>query len=86
MIAAPVVHEFVKQAADAAGIEYDDGMNEGTEKEQRKRMRASLMAQKKLEKMDIEPPQPQQQEEEEPAPEPEMEQPKRRGLMAREDM
>lgn len=82
MIAAPVVHEFVKQAADAAGIEYDDGMNEGTEKEKRKRMRASLMAQKKLKEMDIEPPQPQQ--EEEPAPEPEMEQ--RRGLMAREDM
>jgi hypothetical protein len=85
MIAAPVVHEFVKQAADKAGIEYDDGLDDGTEEQQRKRMRAALMAQKKLQKMDIKPPVPKQ--EEEPMEETVVEEPpKRRGLMAREDM
>ena len=92
MIAAPVVHEFVKQTADAAGIEYDDGLNTENEKEQRRRMRASLKAQKKLEKMDIEPPEMTEAPvtEEMPVNEEEMpleeEAPKRRGLMAREDM
>ena len=89
MIAAPVVHEFVKQTADAAGIEYDDGLNTEKDDERRRRMRAALKAKKKLEKMDIEPPDMTEAPVEEEMPiEEEMpvEEPKRRGLMAREDM
>lgn len=90
MIVAPVVHEFLKQAADEAGIEYDDGMGTGEEEDQRRKMRASLMAQKKLKQMGMETPEEVREAEPNmPQEEPEMEpkaDPKRRGLMSREEM
>lgn len=55
LIAAPVVHEYIKQTADALDIEYDDGINQDEKREKDKQMRASLMAAEKLKKMDMEP-------------------------------
>jgi hypothetical protein len=54
LIAAPIVHEYIKQTADAVGIEYDDGINLEKKKEKDQAMRSSLMAQKKLKSMGIE--------------------------------
>lgn len=87
MIAAPVVHLYIKKMADAAGIEYDDGMGEGTEKEIRQKIRASEMAKKKLKELDMEEPimeEPAMEEEEMPEEPVQEEQP--RGLMARGGM
>lgn len=87
MIAAPVVHLYIKKMADAAGIEYDDGMGEGTEKEVRQKIRAAEMARKKLKEMDMEEPVMEQEptmEEEMPEEPVQEEQP--RGLMARGGM
>lgn len=82
MLIAPVVHEFIKQTADSVGIDYRDGITDGNEKERKEKARAALMAQKKLDQIDIEPPTDIEREtfmeKEEEAP--------RRGLMAREEM
>ena len=55
LIAAPVVHEFIKQTADAVGVEYDDGINQEKQKEKDQYNRAMLMAKKKLDSMDLTP-------------------------------
>lgn len=93
MICAPVVHEYIKQTADAMKIEYDDGINEGSRKEQEQKARAAMKAQKMLEKMGIEP-EPIERESnmpQEPAAEMTEEMPMeepapQKGLMAREVM
>ena len=88
MIAAPVVHFYIKKMADDAGIEYDDGMDDGTEKEIRQKIRAAEMAKKKLAEMDIV--EPEMQEEmpvmEEEMPEEPVQEEQPRGLMARGGM
>ena len=84
MIAAPVVHEYLKQAADEAGIEYDEGLEDKNEKERRRQARISLMAQKKLKKMKEKVPEiSEAMEEETPEEAPKK---KSKGLMARGDM
>ena len=90
MIAAPVVHTLLKEVADSLGFEYNDGINEGTRKEQEQKARASLKAQKMLKDMGVEI--PEIEREEAPAedlPEVEVEEAptdKPRGLMSREAM
>lgn len=52
LIVQPVIHEFIKQAADALGVDYTTGFEEEDRDEIRK-TRASALAAKKLEEMDI---------------------------------
>jgi len=54
LIAAPVVHEYIKRTADAVGIDYDEGI-ESEERSEVESQRVSAMAQKKLEKMNLMP-------------------------------
>lgn len=53
LIAAPVVHEFIKQTADKLNIEYDEGFATEKEREKAAKNRASLLAQKKIKKMGL---------------------------------
>lgn len=46
LIAAPVVHEFLRNAADAAGLEVDDGLEDKAAKEMQKKSRIALKARK----------------------------------------
>lgn len=55
LIAAPIVHEFIKQTADAVGVEYDDGINQDKQREKDQYNRMLLKARQKLDKMDIGP-------------------------------
>lgn len=87
MLAAPVVHMYIKKTADTMGIDYDDGMGEGTEKEQAQKARAAQMAKKKLKDLGME--QPAMAEEvpmEQEMPEEPVQQEQPRGLMARGGM
>ena len=90
MLAAPVVHLYIKKTADAMGIEYDDGLDDGTAKEQAQKARAIQMAKKKLEEIGIEPPAMDQVTEEMPMeeemPEEPVQEEQPRGLMARGGM
>jgi len=51
MIAAPILHEFVKGMADAAGIEYDEGLEDKAKKEKMDKMYSRIRLQKELEKV-----------------------------------
>jgi hypothetical protein len=84
LIVAPIVHEFIKQAAMASGLAAEDGFEDKKAAEQRKQQIASIRAAKMLEKMGAKP---KEVVEAEPEIEPEMgmEAPKR-GLMARWEM
>lgn len=86
MLAAPVVYEFLKTAADEAGIEYDDGLNIEQEKEMRQRSRQIFDTNKFLQQMKDEEPEQEVVMEEEPVMEEEEAPQKPRGLMAREGM
>ena len=55
LLAAPVVHEFIKQAAKAAKIEADDGFVDKTAKEKQKQDIISSRARKQLIKMSANP-------------------------------
>lgn len=55
LIAAPVVHEFIKQTADSLGLEYDDGINQDKQREKDQHNREVLKARKKLEEMNLTP-------------------------------
>jgi len=50
LIAAPVIHEFLRNAADAAGIEVDDGFEDKAAKEMQKQSRIALKAKKEMSK------------------------------------
>lgn len=50
LIAAPVIHEFLRNAADAAGIEVDDGFEDKAAKEMVKQSRIALKAKKEMSK------------------------------------
>lgn len=52
-LAAPIIHEFIKQTADALDIKYDEGFKTEKEREKAKKNRANLLAQKKLKDMDL---------------------------------
>jgi len=85
MLIAPVVHEFIKQTADTVGIDYKDGITDTGEKEKARNARAAMMAKKKLDQIDIEPPTDIERDSFVGETEPE-EQPVRQGLMAREEV
>ena len=55
LIIGPVIHEFIKSAADAAGIEYDEGLEDREGKAAVKYSRDVLRARKMLSEMDIDP-------------------------------
>jgi hypothetical protein len=55
LIIGPIIHEFIKSAADAAGIEYDEGLEDRKGKAAVRYDRESLRAKKILQKMDIDP-------------------------------
>jgi hypothetical protein len=80
LIAAPVVHEYLRQAADAAGIEVDDGFEDKAAKEMRRQSVVAMKAKKKLSQG-----KPAAVAKEPVATEPVKEKP-RKGLMAKGDM
>jgi hypothetical protein len=55
LLAAPVVHEYIKQTAEALDIEFDDGINRDKKRQKSNDQRAILKAKKMLKKMDMEP-------------------------------
>jgi hypothetical protein len=55
LIAAPIVHEYIKQTAEALDIEFDEGLGVEEEREKSQMNRTALMAQKKLKKLKMEP-------------------------------
>lgn len=55
LIVAPVVHEYIKQAAKAVGIEADDGFEDKNEKEKQRQAIIAARAKKKLSAMGIKP-------------------------------
>lgn len=83
MLVAPVVHEFIKQAAVTAGIEVEDGFEDKAGKEAQKQAVLEARARKQLKAIQDRVP---QEEVEIPA-EPVVEEaPVKRGLMSREEM
>ena len=90
LIIGPIIHEFIKSAADAAGIEYDEGLEDREGKAAVRYNRDVLRARKMLSEMDISPEETVEKiEEPEDVPEePMMEEPvteekPKEGLMAR---
>lgn len=55
LIAAPIVHEYIKQTAEALDIEFDEGLGVEEAREKQANTRTTLMAQKKLKKLKMEP-------------------------------
>ena len=90
MIIAPVIHEYIKSTADALEISYDEGFENKEAKKQKTYARNSMMAQRKLEELGLEPPSATQEPDMAPEPEQDMVEPevmpeeRPRGLMARE--
>jgi hypothetical protein len=83
MLVAPVVHEFIKQAATSAGLQVEDGFEDKAGKEAQKQAVIEARARKQL-KAIMAKPKEETPEEEMPV-EPVMEEaPVKRGLMARE--
>ena len=87
LIIGPVIHEFIKSAADAAGIEYDEGLEDREGKAAVKYSRDVLRARKMLSEMDIDPEEMVEKTDEDIPEEPMMEETvaeeKPEGLMAR---
>lgn len=85
LIAAPIVHEFIKQAAKAVGIDAEDGFEDKSAKKQRDDYVVSSRAKKMLKEMGAKPKEVAKEVQMEEAPKEEAPvAPK--GLMARGDM
>lgn len=85
LIIAPVIHEFIKQAAKAVGVDADDGFEDLEGKEEKEQDAIASRARKTLEKMKVKPKEvakevKMEEMPEEPAPA------ERKGLMSREMM
>jgi len=86
LIIAPVIHEYIKTTADALGIEYEEGFDNKEARKQRTYARNATLAERKMQKMGIEPKATARQIEEssvEQEPEMMMQEEKPAGLMAR---
>jgi hypothetical protein len=87
LIAAPVIHEYIKSTADALGLEYEEGFEDKAATERTRYSRNAMLAKGRMDKMGINPKQVARQIEqpEVMAEEPMMEVPEEapRGLMAR---
>lgn len=81
MLVAPVVHEFLRQAADAAGIEVDDGFEDKTAKKEEEASRQVMYMKKFMKEM---PKVAAAAVEDIPKDMPKTTEEKRRGLMAKE--
>jgi len=55
LIIAPVIHEYIKTTADALGVEYEEGFDNKEARKQRTYARNATLAEKKMQKMGIEP-------------------------------
>jgi len=55
LLAAPVVHEYIKQTAEALDIEFDEGLSRDKDRKKSDDMRAVMKAKKMLKGMDMEP-------------------------------
>lgn len=53
LLISPVVHEFIKQTADAVGVEYKEGFETMKPSEEEMNKRASVLARKQLSKMNV---------------------------------
>lgn len=53
LIVAPVIHEFIKSCADAAGIQYEEGLEDKGEKRVIKYQRDIVKARKMIDNLDI---------------------------------
>lgn len=83
LIAGPVIHEFIKQSAKAAGVPADDGFEDKTAKEEERRSVEVLRAKKYLSTMKDKPKMPEKPQPQQEAP---VVQPKGAGLMSRGEM
>jgi hypothetical protein len=63
LIIAPVIHEYIKSTADALGVEYEEGFDNKKIREQRSYARNATLAEKKMQKLGIEPAAPTMQAE-----------------------
>lgn len=83
LIVAPVIHEFIKQVATAAGIDFDEGFEDKTLIKNAKKKREEVFAKKAIKQLEVKPKELVQQiTEVSPVPE---EMPSK-GLMSRETM
>jgi hypothetical protein len=55
LIIAPVIHEYIKSTADALGVEYEEGFDNKEIRKQRTYARNATLAEKKMQKMGVEP-------------------------------
>jgi hypothetical protein len=85
LIVAPVVHEFIKQAAKAVGIDANDGFEDKAAKDQKKQYAVANRARKTLAEMGVKPKEVAKEVEMEEMPE-EKAPEAPRGLMARGNM
>lgn len=85
LLIAPVIHEFIKQTANAVGIDYDEGVQDLEAEEKAKRTKAASMAKKKLKSMEIKTPEIEKEDIDEVTPEeaPKVEAQMNKGLMSR---
>jgi hypothetical protein len=85
LLVAPVVHEFIKQASVAAGIDVEDGFDDKDAKERQRQYAVSKRAAKKLTELGAKPKEVAEQVVEEPVEEAPMEMPEEmpKGLMAK---
>lgn len=85
LIAAPVIHEYVKQTAKAAGLNPEDGFEDKEAKREEERSRALLRARKRVKSLPNTAEQPKQPKQQEPTKEPVKTVESRKGLMTRGD-
>jgi len=81
LIAAPVIHEYIKSTADALGIKYEEGFEDKQQQEEVRYARNSLLAKTKMEEMGIKPQETAMEIESQPVEPVEQEEPM--GLMSR---
>ena len=89
LVVAPVIHEFIKSCADAAGIEYDEGIDKKIDKKNINYSRDFVRANKILKDLEVNPEQTVSEMKEpieEPIEKPVIEDKPREGLMSRVEM
>lgn len=86
LLAAPVVHEFLKQAAKAAGIDAEDGFEDKEAKKRKDDYVVTSRARKMLKEMGVKPKEVVKEMDMEEAPEEQEAPVMQKGLMARGDM
>lgn len=84
LLVAPVVHEYIKQAAKAFGIPADDGFVDTKAKDKSAKQKLNIRAKRLIANMPVQPKEVVQEIKEEAAPAPEKKKPSK-GLMARGD-